>query len=58
MDPEIDFLKAPAFIPQPPPPGLGVLRSIVLALMVLVGMAEGLLAAAAALGLFSGTRAI
>lgn len=58
MDSEIDFLEAPVFIPQQPPPGLGVLRSIVLVLMVLVGMAEALLAAAAALGVFSGTRII
>lgn len=58
MDPEIDFLEAPVFIPQQQPPGLGVLRSIVLVLMVLVGTAEALLAAAAALGVFSGTRIV
>lgn len=56
MDPEIDFQEAPVFTPQLPPPGLGVLRTIVLVLMVLVGTAEALLAAAAALGVFSGNN--
>lgn len=44
---------APAFTPQPPPPGLGVLRTIILVLMVLVGSAEALLAAGVALLVFS-----
>ena len=44
---------APAFTPQPAPPGLGVLRTIVLILMVIVGSAELLLIAGVALGLFS-----
>lgn len=34
---------APAFVPQPPAPGLGVLRSIILALMIFVGTVDLLL---------------
>lgn len=51
MNTETDLMEtaAPVFTPQPPPPGLGVLRSIILALMVLVGSAELLLAAGVAL---------
>ncbi len=54
MNPETELREAPVFTPQPPPPGLGVLRTILLVLMVLVGLAEALLALAAALGFFHG----
>lgn len=46
-------LSAPVFTPRQPPPGLGVLRTVILVLMVLVGLAEALLAAGAALHIFS-----
>lgn len=54
MNTETDLIEtaAPVFVPQPPPPGLGVLRGIILALMVLVGSGELLLAAGAALRIF------
>ena len=52
MDPENELREVPVFTPQPPPPGLGVLRTIILALMVLVGFGEAMLAAAALLGIF------
>ncbi len=59
MNQETELQEVPAFTPQPPPPGLGVVRTILLVLMVLVGFAEALLAAAAAMGFFqAGTGTI
>lgn len=54
MNPENELRDVPVFTPQPLPPGLGVLRTILLVLMVLVGLGEALLAAAIALGIFRG----
>lgn len=54
MNPENELRDIPVFTPQPLPPGLGVPRMILLVLMVLVGLGEALLAAAAALGIFRG----
>lgn len=50
---ETPTISAPVFTPETPPPGLGVLRTIVLVLMVLVGSVEALLAAGIALHIFS-----
>ena len=51
MNTEVELLDtgAPVFTPQPQPPGLGVLRTIILVLMILVGFAEALQAAGVAL---------
>ena len=46
---EVFEFEAPVFTPQPQPPGLGILRSIILVLMVMVGFAEALLIAGIAL---------